>query len=223
MLIMKYFAILLFVLLPAYAAPKLKILDQGTKLINGNLSGWESTGDGLWSVMRDGTLLGQRDPKKAENQAWLYTVKSDYREFDLHIEWWTPMWGNSGVSIRDGTRAKYAVGAAFEADKTPAHIGYEIQILNDPREKYTSGSVYLYDAAKPGHWVDNDWNTFDIESRDDMIRVKLNDYLVSQYAGDPARGKTGCIGLQLHDKTSVVMFRNMRIKEIKPKEVKPNK
>jgi hypothetical protein len=220
---MKYLALLLFVSLPTYAGPKLKILDQGTKLINGNLNGWESIGDGLWSIMRDGTLLGQRDPKKAEHQAWLYTTKQDYREFDLHIEWWTPMWGNSGVSIRDGSRAKYAVGAAFEADKTPAHIGYEIQILNDPRTKYTSGSVYLFDAAKPGHQVENDWNTFDIESRDDMIRVKLNDYLVSQFAGDPARGKTGSIGLQLHDKTSVVMFRNVRIKEIKPKEVKPGK
>ncbi len=220
---MKYFALLLLVSLPVCAAPKLKVFDQGTKLVNGNLNGWESIGDGIWSVMRDGTLLGQRDPKKAEHQAWLYTARQDFREFDLHIEWWTTMWGNSGVSIRDGSRAKFAVGSAFEADKTPAHIGYEIQIMNDPREKYTSGSVYLFDAAKPGHWVENDWNTFDIESRDDMIRVKLNDYLVSQFAGDPARGKTGGIGLQLHDKTSVVMFRNIRIKEIKPKDAKPNK
>jgi hypothetical protein len=70
--------------------------------------------------------------------------------------------------------------------------------------------------AKPGHQIENDWNTFDIESRDDMIRVKLNDYLVSQYAGEKGRSKTGPIGLQLHDKTSVVMFRNIRIKEVKP-------
>jgi hypothetical protein len=49
-----------------------------------------------------------------------------------------------------------------------------------------------------------------------MIRVKLNDFLVSQSAGDPARSKKGPIGLQLHDKTSAVMFRNIRIKEVKP-------
>ena len=67
-------------------------------------------------------------------------------------------------------------------------------------------------ACSCGH----EWNTFDIESRDDMIRVKLNDYLVSQYAGEKGRSKTGPIGLQLHDKTSVVMFRNIRIKEVKP-------
>ncbi len=190
-----------------------------TKLLNGSLNGWESIGDGLWTVMRDGTLLGQRDPKKAEHQAWLYTTKNDFGEFDLHVEWWTKFGGNSGVSIRDTSRAQYATAAgAWDANRTPAHIGYEIQILNGYRDKYPSGSVYLFDAAKPGHQIDNDWNTFDIESRNDMITVKLNDAVVSQYAGDPARSKTGPIGLQLHDATSVIMFRNIRIKDVKPRK-----
>jgi hypothetical protein len=167
-------------------------------------------------VMQDGTLLGQRDPQKAEHQSWLYTARNDFAEYDLHLEWWTPASGNSGVSIRDTSRAQYAVGAAFDAKRTPAHVGYEIQILNNYREKYPSGSIYLFDAAKPGHQIENDWNSFDIESRTDIIRVKVNDSLVSQYAGEPGRPKTGPIGLQLHDKNSVVMFRNIRIKEVKP-------
>ena len=33
--------------------------------------------------------------------------------------------------------------------------------------------------------------------------------------GDPERSKTGPIGLQLHDQFSFVMFRNIRIREIK--------
>ena len=78
--------------------------------------------------------------------------------------------------------------------------------------------MYLFDAAKPGHQVENDWNAFDIESRDDMIRVKLNGFVVSQYAGEPGRPKTGPIGLQLHDKNSFVMFRNIHIKELKPRK-----
>jgi len=76
----------------------------------------------------------------------------------------------------------------------------------------------LFDAAKPGHQVENDWNAFDIESREEMIRVKLNGHLVSQYAGEPGRPKTGPIGLQLHDKASLVMFRNIHIKELKPRK-----
>ena len=216
---MKRFSIsaaLLVLALPLTSSAAKLIGGGGVKLLNGSLNGWEVVGDGIWTVMHDGTLLGQRDPKKAEHQAWLYTAKNDYEEFDLHLEWWTPASGNSGVSIRDTSRGQYAVGAAFDANRTPAHIGYEIQILNDYRTKYPSGSVYLFDAAKPGHQIENDWNSFDIESRDDMIRVKLNDFLVSQSAGDPARSKKGPIGLQLHDKTSVVMFRNIRIKEVKP-------
>jgi hypothetical protein len=169
-------------------------------------------------VLRDGTLIGQRDLKKAENQSWLYTKKNDYGEFELHLEWWTRIGGNSGVSIRDTSRAQYAVGAAFDEKRTPSHIGYEIQISNGLRDKFPSGSIYLFDAAKPGHQVENDWNTFDIESRDDMIRVKLNGSLVSQYRGEPGRPKTGPIGLQLHDKNSFVMFRNIHIKELKPRK-----
>ena len=37
---------------------------------------------------------------------------------------------------------------------------------------------------------------------------------VHEHAGDPARSKVGPIGLQLHDMTSIVMFRNIRMKEI---------
>jgi hypothetical protein len=188
------------------------------RLVNGNLDNWESVGDGIWTVLRDGTLIGQRDLKKAEHQAWLYTRKNDYGEFDLHLEWWTRAGGNSGVSIRDTSRGQFSVGTAWDAKKTPSHIGYEIQILSGARDRYPSGSVYLFDAAKPGHEVENDWNAFDIESRDEMIRVKLNGHLVSQYAGEPGRSKTGPIGLQLHDKNSFVMFRNIRIKELKPRK-----
>lgn len=198
------------------ACPAAKLFTGGVKLLNGSLNGWEVIGDGFWTVMRDGTLLGQRDPKKAEHQAWLYTSKSDYGEFDLHLEWWTRLGGNSGVSIRDTSRAQYSGGAGWDANRTPAHIGYEIQILNGYRDKYPSGSVYLFDAAKPGHQIENDWNSFDIESRTDSITVKLNEFVVSQFKGDPARSKTGPIGLQLHDGTSLVMFRHIRIKELKP-------
>src|SRR5437899_6084932 len=189
---MRYFAALALLMAP--------LGWPAEKLLNGNLDNWESIGDGVWNVMRDGTLVGQRDLKKAENQAWLYTRKKDYGEFDLHLEWWTRTGGNSGVSIRDTSRAQYAVGAAFNPDRTPSHIGYEIQISNGYRDKYPSGSVYLFDAARPGHQIDNDWNTFDIESRNEIIRVKLNGHLVSQFAGEPGRSKTGPIGLQLHNK-----------------------
>ncbi|MEO7654021.1 MAG: DUF1080 domain-containing protein, partial [Bryobacteraceae bacterium] len=99
-----------------------------------------------------------------------------------------------------------------------SHIGYEIQISNGYDDKYPTGSLYLFDKAKTGFQVPNDWNTFDIESRNDMMKVKLNGHLVSQFAGEPGRPKRGPIGLQLHDKTSFVMFRNITIREIGSKK-----
>lgn len=193
---------------------------QTLNLLNGkDLTGWEVVGDGVWSVMSDGTLVGQRDlfaPKATHDpdQSWLYT-KKEFGQFDLHVEWWLNFRGNSGVSIRDTSRARYSHGAEADPRRTPSHIGYEIQISNAYPDKYPSGSVYNFVAAKTGFQIPNDWNSLDIESRNDMIRVKLNGHLVAQYAGDPKRSKTGPIGLQLHDRSDVALFRKIRIREIK--------
>ena len=189
---------------------------QWRALFNGrNLDGWESIGDGVWSVMRDGTLLGQRKPEDVKNQAWLYTT-GVFGEFDLELEYWIPLGGNSGVSLRDTSRARYSWGPAFDHNRTPSHIGYEIQLVNVPKTQYPSGSIYLIRAAKAGVQRDTDWNALRIESRNDIIRVFLNSQLVAEHPGDPARSKTGPIGLQLHGHSGPAMFRNVRIREIEP-------
>ena len=77
--------------------------------------------------------------------------------------------------------------------------------------------MYLFDKAKTGFQRDFDWNSLDIESRKDVIRVKLNGHPVAESAGDPARSKVGPIGFQLHDHKCVAMFRNIRIQELSAK------
>ncbi|MBK9169262.1 MAG: DUF1080 domain-containing protein [Bryobacterales bacterium] len=194
--------------LPALPAGPANLLDP-------SLSQWESIGDGVWTIMRDGTLLGQRRPKESKHQAWLYT-KRDFGQYDLHLEWWTVLGGNSGVSILDTSRARWAVPPAWNAEKTPSHIGHEIQISNGYRdEKYPSGSIYLFAPARPGAQIDNDWNAFDISVRDSEIRVKLNGVEVASHPAVPGRPKRGPVGLQLHDARSVAKFRNIRIEEIR--------
>jgi hypothetical protein len=203
-----------------------------------NLDGWEVRGPGVWTVMPDGVLMGQRaHPEPTApfptpwpidqphfrdwlyQQAWLYT-KAEFGEYDLHLEYWIPPGANSGVSIRDRSRAHHAI---FEPDSdrpelasfektTPAHIGYEIQIVDDDKEKFGSGSVYSFVPAKTGVQRRGEWNSLEIESRNDMIRVRLNGQLVAEYPGDPARSKTGPIGLQLHDQFNLALFRNIRIR-----------
>jgi len=58
-----------------------------------------------------------------------------------------------------------------------------------------------------------EWNTLEMESRVNLIRVRLNGEVVAQSPGDPQRPKTGPIGLQLHDQFTFAMFRNIRIRE----------
>ncbi|MGC4054227.1 MAG: DUF1080 domain-containing protein [Paludibaculum sp.] len=211
-------------------------------LLNGkNLDGWQARGEGIWTVMPDGSLLGQRrhdrpeepfgkpwpvDSKQYQSwlyrQAWLYTTAA-YSQFDLHVEYFLPARTNSGISIRDVSRAHYAIGEAGAADPplqttlkgTPAHIGYEIQLIDGDADKYPTGSVYTFVAAKKGVQKRDEWNSIDIESRTNLIRVKVNGEVVAEFAGDPARSKTGPIGLQLHDQFTFVMFRNIRIREMK--------
>jgi hypothetical protein len=203
-------------------------------LFNGkNLDGWEVIGDGQWTVMADGTLLGQRigDYRKmfvpggplatpqqfkswVDTQSWLYTTRNDFGEFDLHVEYWTKTTGNSGISIRDVSRAKAAITTPPDYTHTPSKIGYEIQINNRFPDPHPSGSIYGFVDAPKEAQHDDEWNAMDILSRNDKITVKLNGRVVAEHPGDPKRSKVGPIGLQMHDQFSVIMFRNVRIREI---------
>jgi hypothetical protein len=219
------------------------VAQEWRNLFNGkNLDGWQARGECLWTVMQDGILLGQREHKKPSDpfgnawpiaarqytgwlyrQAWLYTV-AEFGEYDLHVEYFMPKGVNSGVSIRDVSRGHYAIGEPEPAPfaipagtpkSTPAHIGYEIQVIDGDSDKFSTGSVYTLAAAKKGVQKDGQWNSLDIESRNDHIRVKLNGEVVAEHPGLPERPKVGPIGLQLHDQFSFAMFRNIRIREIK--------
>ena len=209
--------------------------DGWKPLFNGtNLDGWQVVGDGKWHVLAGGVLFGQASSgEKApfgsawpanltekqyhdwrQTQSWLYTV-AEFGEFDLHLEYLTPAGGNSGISLRDATRGRFAIGPSPDYNKTPAHHGYEIQIINAVKTKYPSGSIYLFAPATFGQEKPNDWNSLDIESRNGGITVRLNGHPVASHPGDPARPKTGPIGLQLHDRFNTIQFRDIRIREIR--------
>jgi len=202
------------------------------------LDQWESIGEGLWSITPEGYLLGQRDPRKPAfeapwfnnlkaglnrswfntnfkvvmSQAWLYT-KESFTDYDLHVEWWVPSPGNSGISVGDATRARYTFGEASDLAKTPSQIAYEIQISNNWGDDYPSGSLYSIVEAQTGFQKADGWNVFDIQVREDLLRVSLNGQVVTEHPGLPDRPKKGPIGLQLHDDKSIVMFRNIWLKK----------
>lgn len=218
-----------FALLIMLCGVGLMAADKRTLFNGKNLEGWEQHGDGLWLVVPDGILMGQHSQPDGKpfgvwpvtdrqyrtwknQQSWLYT-KGEFGEYDLHVEYWLPPGGNSGISIRDTSRGDKSYGIPDQI--TPAHIGYEIQIIDEPNSKYPTGSIYTFVAAPDGVQKAGEWNSLDIESRDALIRVRLNGRVVSEHAGDPKRSKRGPIGLQLHDRFSVVLFRNITITAVK--------
>ena len=179
----------------------------------GSLDSVESIGDGIWHALSDGAIVGERDRRAASHQAWIYT-KKDYRQFDLRFDYWLRHNENSGISIRDTSRARWAHGVEWDPNKTRSHIGYEIQIYGGPIDRYSSGSLYLFQAADKGHERFDNWNSMEIQARDDLIRVFLNGVKVMEHPGDPARSKFGPIGFQLHDAHTVIMFKDVKIREI---------
>jgi len=209
--------------LPAPAAEWRNLFADG-------LAEWEILGDGIWELRPDGVLLAYRRPAKdalfGESdsiakrqfhawdtvQSWLYTRKN-YGEFDMRLEYWVRTPGNSGISIRDPSRAKYGLTQPPDYSKTPSKLGYEIQINSEWPDPKNSGSIYGLADAPRGLQRVGDWNSLHIVSRDEVIRVFVNGLLAAEHPGDPKRPRTGPIGLQLHDQSSVVMFRNVWIRE----------
>ena len=215
------------ILLGLTGAAGLAYGQKAKPLFNGvNLDGWQVHGDANWHVL-DGVLIGNRSrpgPKAfgewpvaekqyrtwVNQQAWLYT-EAEFEEFDLQLEYWIPEGGNSGVSIRDSSRGDKSYGIPNQV--TPAHIGYEIQII-DGAEKFPAGSIYSFVAAPDGLHIPQRWNRLEISSRKKMIRTRLNGKPAAEFAGAPGRPTKGPIGLQLHDQYSLVMFKKIMIKEI---------
>ncbi len=215
-------------LLLAFLAAQTALAQRGDfdNLLGKDLSQWESVGDGIWKLTPDGILLGHRTIDAASqaivegssfaawksSQAWLYT-KKEYGEYDLHLDYFVGAPGNSGVSIRDQSRGQFAVTVPLDADRTPAHIAYEIQINADWPDSWTTGSIYGIQLARTGVQKPDAWNSLNIESRKGGIRVSVNGIVVAEHANLPDRPLTGPIGLQLHDRGSVVMFRDIWLME----------
>ncbi len=173
-----------------------------TALFNGkDLSGWQSVGRGRWSV-EDGAIVGRNDPEKAGNY-WLVS-NQEYDNFALRLKFWVTPGGNSGVAIRDPSHAG--------GPKTPAHMGYEIQILDRPGVKMPTGSIYLIQPAVDGLQRSGKWNKMEIRCQGPHIEVWLNGKKAA--ATEHTRSARGTIGFQVHDKDVVVKFKDVAIKKL---------
>jgi hypothetical protein len=182
-------------------------LAGATRIFNGkDLTGWEVAGEGLWTVMSDGTLLGQFDYKhEGTRQSWIVT-KEDFEDFRLSFEFWIPRGTNSGVAVRDPTRAR--------AQRPPSFSGYEIQLVDWPGYEWVTGSIFRFAHAKQDALRSRDWNKMVVEVRGPQFKVTLNGVVVTELE-DSSRAGKGPIEFQLHDKTAILKLRNIEVEKWK--------
>lgn len=185
-------------------------------LYNGrDLDGWKVKDGKIESWKADGDLLSCIAP----GGGWLRTEKT-YSDFVVKLEYRIPPGGNSGIGLR------------FPAEGNPAHVGMEVQILDDEAPEFKdladaqyNGGIYYQAAAKRGAAKPpGEWNTFEITCRGPSVKVVLNGYPIVEIEVDAMReGKgghpplaerpeLGFIGLECHD--SRVDFRNIQISDL---------
>jgi hypothetical protein len=130
---------------------------------------------------------------------------------------------NSGVYIRIAEGPKepwYAV-----------HHGFEVQILDSGGEDRRTGSIYTFAKATAQPAKSGEWNTLEITLKANRVSTAINGVPVAEFdsselkpqptdatgEGDPARGprpQSGYIGLQNHDESSVVFFKEVSVRPL---------
>jgi hypothetical protein len=182
-----------------------------------SLDGWEHVGPGRF-VVEDGML------RTEGGMGLLWYAREKLGDCTLRVVYKTATpRSNSGVYIRIADRPSdewYAV-----------HHGYEVQIMDAAPEARGTGSVYTFARATARPAKPGEWNTLEITLEGDRIRTAINGVAVATFDssgpvpprknssphGDPERGprpQSGYIGLQNHDKDSVVLFKEVSVRPL---------
>ena len=202
----------------------LKLRPVGFKsLFNGkDLTGWKEVPGhaSVFSVTKDGTINVKNGNGELQSEGV-------YKDFALSLDVYSN--GdhlNSGVFFRE-------IPGEFWA-------GYEDQIRNqwqgEDRTKavdYGTGGVYNRVPARQVVSSDREWFTMTLFVSGNHISSYVNGYLVADFmdtrpatkdnnARNGIRTDAGCFGLQGHDPTTDLSFRNIRVAEMAPAKSMPS-
>lgn len=187
-----------------------------TPLFNGtDLTGWDHVGPGGF-VVEEGCL------KTQGGMGLLWHTGGPLGDCVLRVVYRTTAPdSNSGVFIRiDGP----------PSDEWHAvHHGYEVQIYDAADGYHVTGAIYSLCPAQsiPMH-PHGEWNTMDITMDGNLVRVDINGVRVTEFdpeqptpprvqTWEPERGPRpthGYIGLQNHDDTTIVYFREVAVRPL---------
>jgi hypothetical protein len=143
--------------------------------------------------------------------------------------------GNATLRVVFKTASARANSGVFirlpEVPKDPwygVHNGYEVQIDAAGDEWHSTGAIYsLSKVTKSSQKPAGEWNTLEIQLEGQVTAISVNGEKVNEFRGgqdvpprqrwyEPVRGPrpdVGYIGLQNHDRASVVYFKEISVKK----------
>ena len=164
-----------------------------------SLDGWKQAGPGGFTLQEDGSMVSHG------GMGLFYYEEEAFQDFELELDWKVNKHNaNAGVFVR------------FPASDDPwvaVREGYEIQIDNSRDPDHVTGSVYAVSAPfRVPPMEDDSWNTFLIRVTGQRYQIWLNGEQINDFVGN--RSREGHIGLQNHDDSSRVAFRNVRVRTL---------
>ena len=197
-------------------APSLLLAADFRPLFNGkDTTGWKMTGPGRF-VVEDGLL------KTEGGMGLMFYEKEKLGNCVLKVVYKTATdHANSGVIIR-----------LPEPPPDPwygVHNGFEVQIDAGGDEWHSTGAIYsLSKVTSRQQKAKGEWNTMEIEIKGKTTKISVNGVLVNTYQDgqpvperkqwyEPVRGPradAGYIGLQNHDQSSTVYFKEVSVRPL---------
>jgi len=163
--------------------------------------GWKMVGPGAITEESPGVLV------TSGGMGMLWYARQPFKDFTLRLEYkLSAANNNSGVFVRFPNPPKSPWDAVNQ--------GYEIQIDDGADPEHRTGAIYSFKAPEkkaPTKPV-GEWNVYEVTVKGQDYTVSLNGEVVNTYKG--SRGVKGYIGLQNHDPSSVVRFRNVQVKTL---------
>ena len=191
---MKFVALLPLLLASLHGQEALQLLPHAA-------ADWKQSGPGSF------TVADSISTPKGGMGLWWYG-KKPFTNACFEVEFLAPEEeNNSGIFIRFPDPGQDPWIAVKQ--------GYEIQICGNEAHKNKTGAIYdIQPAIHPGMKV-GEWNTYKIITAGDQIAIILNDRLINVFACQEGRGDvSGYFGLQNHDDSSPVQFRNIKVQEL---------
>jgi hypothetical protein len=167
-----------------------------TLLDSKNMGDWDQAGESNWRL-EDGAVIA--DKRTSKDAAFLLS-KNSYKDFMLHVEFWSSNDANSGIYFR-----------CSDPKKLTDRTCYEANIFDERKDPtYGTGAIVHYVEVNPMPKAGGKWNTMELTVKGRQMSVVLNGTKTAELHN--AMWTEGPIALQ--HAAGVIKFRKVAVKPL---------